>query len=577
MKSLLYVFLFLLSLKISAQNIVAKVNNKAMQLAIEKGKSDCIISFTNTNTNFINKTLNKTEKAIQVYNTLTKATSNQKNIIDYLKSKNIPFKSFWIVNAIQAKLSPQQMLDIAAFAEVQFIHYNEPIPHVNFKKGNTISTNSGGTVTWGIDTIQADEVWNMGISGQNVIIAGQDTGYDFMHPAINDKYNGKNTDGTYNHNYNWHDAIHERHPLNDPLLMNPCGFNTIMPCDDGSHGTHTMGTMVGSVDDTNTAIGVAPNAKWIACRNMDEGWGLPSTYIECWEFFVAPTDLNNQNPDFTKSPHVVNNSWGCPPSEGCDNSNFELMRQVYENVRNAGIVIVQSAGNDGNQGCSTIMNPGSMYDEAFSIGSTDPNDTISSFSSKGPSTFTGHTKPNVAAPGANVRSSVPGGGFANYWGTSMAGPHVAGIVALIISANPSLAGNVDEIEHIIEQTAKSMTDNSQCGGTNNGLLIPNNIYGWGRVNAKAAVDLALQFLNVDNENPIFHNQIRNLNTETIQIEISNFSKPITIEIYNTEGKIIALWNIQSNFSTFDISTFSKGVYFLHNNTYRFSRNKFIKI
>jgi serine protease AprX len=577
MKSLVYVFIFLFGLKISAQNIVAKVNNRAMQLAIEKGKSDCIISFTNTNTNFINKTLNKIEKATQVYNTLSKATSNQKNIIDYLKSKNIPFKSYWIVNAIQAKLSPQQMLDIAAFAEVQFIHYNEPIPHVNFKKGNSISTNSVGAVTWGIDTIQADVVWNMGINGQNVIIGGQDTGYDFMHPAINDKYKGKNTDGTYNHNYNWHDAIHERHPLNDPLQMNPCGFNTIMPCDDGSHGTHTMGTMVGSVDDTNTAIGVAPNAKWIACRNMDEGWGLPSTYIECWEFFVAPTDLNNQNPDFTKSPHVVNNSWGCPPSEGCDNSNFELMRQVYENVRNAGIVIVQSAGNDGNQGCSTIMNPGSMYDEAFSIGSTDPNDTISSFSSKGPSTFTGHTKPNVSAPGANVRSSVPGGGFANYWGTSMAGPHVAGIVALIISANPSLAGNVDEIEHIIEQTAKRMTDNSQCGGTNNGLLIPNNIYGWGRVNAKAAVDLAIQLLNVDNENPIFHNQIKILNAETIQIEITNYSNPFTIEVFNTEGKVIALWNIQSNFSTFDISTFSKGVYFLHNNTYRFSRNKFIKI
>jgi len=577
MKSIIVLIAIGLNINLFAQSIINKASDKALQIAIEKGKSDCIIAFNSSvNTNVIDKNLTKAKKAEAVYLILKEATSNQVNVKDYLTQSNIKFHSFWVVNAVQASLTAQQIRDIAAFEEVKYIHYNEPVLHISYRKDNGMSNNSAAVVTWGIDTIKANAVWDMGYSGQNVIIGGQDTGYDFMHPAINDKYKGKNLDGTYNHNYNWHDAIHERHPLNDPMTLNPCGFNSMMPCDDGSHGTHTMGTMVGSVDDANTAIGVAPNAKWIACRNMDEGWGLPSTYIECWEFFIAPTDLNNQNPDFTMAPHVVNNSWGCPPVEGCNVDNFALMQNVYQNVRNSGIVIVQSAGNDGNGGCSTVMNPGAMYDESFSVGSTDPNDTISTFSSRGPSTYSGHNKPNVAAPGADVRSCTPGGGFANFWGTSMAGPHVSGLVALIISANPALAGRVEDIENIIEQTAKRITDNSQCGGANNGLLIPNNVYGWGRVNAKAAVELAVSMLNVESPNQAVKNQIKYLNSENIQIEIPNYKSPFFMEVFSSEGKFMASWKIQSKITDFNISTFSKGVYFLQCNTLKLDTNKFIK-
>jgi len=132
---------------------------------------------------------------------------------------------------------------------------------------------------------------------------------------------------TADHNYNWHDAIHENNPHTPP--GNLCGFNSLEPCDDHGHGTHTMGTMVGDDGGANQ-IGMAPGARWIGCRNMEEGWGTPATYAECYQWFIAPTDLNDQNPDPAMAPHVINNSWACPPSEGCTDPNVLLT--VVQNV-----------------------------------------------------------------------------------------------------------------------------------------------------------------------------------------------------------------------------------------------------
>ena len=139
-----------------------------------------------------------------------------------------------------------------------------------------------------------------------------------------------------NHNYNWHDSIHSG--------GGSCGADSPAPCDDFGHGTHTMGTMVGDDGGTNK-IGVAPRRKWIGCRNMDQGVGTPATYTECFQWFIAPTDLPNQNPDPSKAPHVINNSWGCPPSEGCTDPT--VLQTVVENTRAAGIEVVVSAGNAG--------------------------------------------------------------------------------------------------------------------------------------------------------------------------------------------------------------------------------------
>jgi uncharacterized repeat protein (TIGR01451 family) len=247
-----------------------------------------------------------------------------------------------------------------------------------------------------------------------------------------------------------------------------------------------MGTMVGD-DGGGNQIGVAPGARWISCRNMEEGWGTPATYAECFEFFLAPYPLGGD--PFTEgepslAPHVINNSWTCPPQEGCD---WDSLQAVVEVVRTAGIVVVASAGNSG-FGCGTVEDPLAIYDAVYTVGATDVSDNIAGFSARGPVTVdgSGRLKPDVTAPGVGVRSSVPGTGYGSNSGTSMAGPHVAGTVALLWSAAPELIGDVDATEWVIARTARPKTTTQGCGG-DGADDVPNNVYGWGIVDALDAV------------------------------------------------------------------------------------------
>jgi uncharacterized repeat protein (TIGR01451 family) len=248
-----------------------------------------------------------------------------------------------------------------------------------------------------------------------------------------------------------------------------------------------MGTMVGD-DGVPGApgpnqIGMAPGARWVGCRNMDAGGvGSPFTYISCYQWFIAPTRIDGSEPRPDLAPDAINNSWGCPPSEGC--TDMTVLLQAVQNVRAAGILTAHSAGNSGSA-CSTVDTPGAIYDESFTVGATDSGDTLAGFSSRGPVLVdgSGRAKPDISAPGVFVRSSWPGTGYGPASGTSMAAPHVAGLTALILSAQPGLRGQVDMLEILIEQTAvpRPATD---CGSSG----VPNNLYGWGRIDALAAFE-----------------------------------------------------------------------------------------
>ena len=269
---------------------------------------------------------------------------------------------------------------------------------------------------------------------------------------------------------------------------NPCGFNSSVPCDDYGHGTHTMGIGIGDDGGANQ-IGMAPGARWISCRNMEEGFGQTSTYIECLQFFLAPTDLNGNNPDPDQRPDAIGNSYSCLPSEGCS---ADSLKAALENLRAAGIFVAASAGNSGSA-CSSITNPPGLHDAAVTVGAISfQSNTIAGFSGRGPVTSDGSNrrKPDLVAPGTSVRSSYPTNTYSAHTGTSMAVPHVAGAALLLWSAFPQLVRNVDQTEFILTKTAQHLTTTQACGG-DPPQQVPNNVYGYGLVDVLAAYQYAL--------------------------------------------------------------------------------------
>ncbi|MDX1912461.1 MAG: S8 family serine peptidase [Saprospiraceae bacterium] len=435
----------------------------------------------------------KEEKGRYVFETLSNfAETDQRGVRDLLAAENAPMHSFWIINAIWAKGNAALIEKLAQMPEVGRLEAN-PVWRLSRPPADAgeLPVEERALNPWGIGKINANDVWDMGFEGDGIVIGGQDTGYEWEHPAIKAKYRGWDGDAA-DHNYNWHDAI--RVLINGG--PNSCGLDLIEPCDDDNHGTHTMGTMVGSTS-SDSMIGVAPQAKWIGCRNMEEGDGTPATYIECFEWFVAPTDLDDENPDASRAPHVINNSWGCPVSEGCNAGNYATMEATVNNVRAAGIVVVVSAGNSG-PNCSTVNTPAAIYESSFSVGATDNGDNIANFSSRGPvNVYTAIMKPDISAPGVGVASCIGRDNnpatysYASWNGTSMAGPHVAGAAALVMNARPDLIGDVDAIENVLEQSAVDRFDTAPFCGNDNGSSLPNNVFGWGRLDVQAAVNAAL--------------------------------------------------------------------------------------
>ncbi|MCU0294298.1 MAG: S8 family serine peptidase, partial [Thermoanaerobaculaceae bacterium] len=423
----------------------------------------------------------KDEKGELVVRTLQQtAERTQGPVLEALARLGAEWRPYWIANMIWVRGSQAVVRAMAERSDVARVSANPEVPlpaqplYVLPEEPDTPNA-----VEWNITKTGAPSVWALGFKGQGIVVGGQDTGYDWDHSALKSHYRGWNG-ATANHAYNWHDSVHSG--------GGTCGANSPEPCDDHGHGTHTMGTMVGDDGGTNQ-IGMAPQAKWIGCRNMNVGVGTPTSYSECFQWFIAPTDLAGQNPDPSKAPHVINNSWGCPPDEGCTNP--DVLKTVVENTRAAGIIVVASAGNDGSS-CSSVQDPPAIYDATFSVGATDSSDNIASYSSRGPVTVdgSGRMKPDISAPGSNIRSSVPGGGYEGGWsGTSMAGPHVAGHVALLLSAMPSWIGHQDLVEARITQSAVPRTSSQTCGGVP-GSQVPNNTFGHGRIDALASVSMA---------------------------------------------------------------------------------------
>jgi hypothetical protein len=411
----------------------------------------------------------------EVYDTLRqRARSMQAGVRAELKAAGVPFRSLYIVNGLAVRGDKELARRLASHNEVVRIVGDPIVRGIDVDLLAPVPA-APDTVEWGVTRIDADKVWSLdGKRGEGIVVASADTGVDWTHPALKGKYRGWNG-VTANHNFNWFDAVAD--------VAEP--FDDYTP----SHGTHTTGTMVGD-DGLGNQVGVAPGARWIGCRNMNQGNGQPSTYIACNQFFLAPYPHGGDpelDGDPSKAPDIVNNSWGCPASEGCD---VNTLLSSFSSLRAAGILAVVSAGNSGSA-CSTVSDPPALYDPSFSVGATDISNVLASFSSRGPVAIdgSGRLKPDVAAPGVSVRSSLRGGVYGTLSGTSMAGPHVAGAAALLWSAKPQVRGLIGITRCLMSRSARSIVSLSSpqtCGGTAPADR-PNNMFGWGLIDAYDAI------------------------------------------------------------------------------------------
>jgi serine protease AprX len=424
----------------------------------------------------------KNEKGRYVYDALlNKGETTQGPILQWLRERGIEYRSFYIVNAILVKGSREIAEALAARSDVARVEGNPhiqnfplPLPAVEAPSQPQFPE----TIGPGINYTHAPQVWALGVRGEGIVVASADTGVRWTHHALKAHYRGWNGT-TANHNYNWHDAIHNGGG-------NPCGNNAPAPCDDSGHGSHTTGTAIGD-DGAGNQIGMAPGGKWIACRNMDQGDGTPARYIECMEFFLAPYPVggNPNQGDPTRAPDITNNSWGCPPSEGCS---ANTLQAAVEAQAAAGIMMVVAAGNYGYYSiCSTVEDPPAIYAASYTVGSLNTGtDTIAFDSSLGPVTIdaSNRIKPDITAPGTNIRSAsnTSDTAYANLSGTSMAAPHIAGAMALLWSAAPALRHNISGSRAALNNSAVHILS-ALCGGSGP----PNNVYGWGRVDIFAAV------------------------------------------------------------------------------------------
>lgn len=409
-----------------------------------------------------------------------KATVSQAGIISRLaglanRGLVKDYRGLWIGNVVLVTATREALDILVQRDDVLQIDPDYEIENIEpVSKGDDSPPLIAG-VEAGLGAIRADEVWDMGYTGAGRLVSHLDTGVDGTHPALNARWRGYDPRYAENPEWAWFDPI----------------TNTEFPQEwNWSHGTHTMGTICGLGESTGDTIGVAFGAEWISAGVIDR-IDIPRTISDAILSFQWIADPDEDPFTVWDVPDVCSNSWGISEIyhgyDYCD----PMFWEVLDGCEAAGVFVVFAAGNEG-PGQRTLRNPATRATtdiQSFAVGALDgnnPNFPIAYFSSRGPSECTpdgrNALKPEVSAPGVDVRSSVPGGGYQGGWdGTSMACPHVAGVVALMREANPNLT--TDQIGEILLETAFDLGEEGE-----------DNAYGMGIVDAYEAVTLALAYL-----------------------------------------------------------------------------------
>lgn len=308
------------------------------------GSASYWIQFKNTVDLSPAYTMSWSDRGWFVYETLLKqADETQAQVRSYLTGNKVEFQSYWINNSILVTSSDKTVLtDIQKFEGVESIQARKSFILYEPDTSAAVFDNGTKAVEPNLTHINVDDVWEMDIDGSGLVVANIDTGVRYSHQALVAQYRGNNGDGTFDHNYNW---------------FNPDNHSDNVPRDGNSHGTHTMGTIVGG-DGGSNQIGVAPGAKWMACAGCPDGGCTDTALLGCGQFMAAPTDLNGGNANPDKRPNAVNNSWG-----DCSKVYDNWFEGVINGWHAAGIYPIFANGNAGNCGYSsppglnTVGNP----------------------------------------------------------------------------------------------------------------------------------------------------------------------------------------------------------------------------
>jgi len=344
----------------------------------------------------------------------------------------------WSINALAGTASPEAIEALAALPGIESIGPDATLASPAPQPAAT------AVPEWNLDAVGAPVLWGEGLTGVGVVVAGMDTGVDGLHPDLATRWRGDSN--------SWFDPNGEH----------------ATPADGNGHGTQTMGVMVGGASG-GTAIGVAPDARWIAVKIFnDAGYATLSGIHTGFQWLLDP----DGNPSTDDVPDVVNASWGFPDLVGQCYLEFEADLEI---LKSAGIAVVFSAGNQGTAGSvSPANNPA-----GFAVGAVDAALAVAATSSRGPSACDGSVYPEVVAPGVGIRTSdlTFNGTYPNSYaavsGTSFAAPHVAGAMALLRQADP--AATVAELEQAVTASAADV-----------GPSGPDNTSGYGMLDAPAA-------------------------------------------------------------------------------------------
>lgn len=364
-----------------------------------KNQSDIVVYFTPVEDfKEARSILDRDSRIHRVVDVLkTTVHSMQAPAIQYLQSQGLDHKVYYSGNLIVVKN--------ARMTDVQSLLGMENVRHVGLNISSTLNEVEDAreisepevkrSIGSHLKLINVPKVWtDLKVRGKGIVVAAHDTGFFGEHDLIKKQYRGWNGQ-TANHNYNWHDGI----------VDSQCVADGVSPCDDKGHGTHVMGTLVGD-DGRGVQTGPAPDARWMGCRNMKVGVGTVESYMECFDFFLAPFPIGGnfkENGDPKKAPHIVNNSWSCPKKEGCMGTEFVNVIKAY---KEAGIMLVAAASNSG-PGCGTVSSqPGTYSEDVFVVGAWNTFiNEVAFFSSKGPSTLTNKVVPHVVARG-DIKSEL---------------------------------------------------------------------------------------------------------------------------------------------------------------------------